>query len=87
MGFFGGVYDVNTAGGVGRSADFFLNFRGGGVGDASRFGSGGMNGVSGLLPLSEQLAWVKFRVTRLRDGVRKGVKPGCSLVDVVSGGV
>lgn len=72
---------------MGRSADLFLNFRGGGVGDPSRFGRGGMDGISGLLPLNDGRRLVRFRVTRLRDGVRKGVKPGCSLVDVAIGGV
>ena len=88
VGFLGGVYViVFTAGRVGRSVDRFLNLRGSGVGEISGLGIAGIGGTSSSLFLRDRWRWARFRNTRLRDGVRKGVKPGCSLVEVASGDV
>ena len=87
VGFLGGVYVVDTVGRSERSAERFLNFKGGGVGDGSvsGFGSGGREGSSGLLFLNEECRRISSRA-RLRDGVRKGVDPGTLPLEVPRGG-
>jgi hypothetical protein len=52
-----------------------------GEGSVSGFGKGG------LLLFGDGGRCMSSRVARLREGVRKGVKPGCSLIDVLMGGV
>ena len=81
------MYFVATAGREEWSAERFLNFKGGGVGDGrvSELGNGGREVSSSFLFLNEECRRISSRA-RLRDGVRKGVDPEFSVLEVDRGG-
>jgi hypothetical protein len=72
---------------LGRPFERLLALRDGGVG-GSELSGGGNDGVLRVTPLTGRFC-VSSRTTRLRDGVRKGVKlgePPDSLTEVRTGG-